>query len=186
VAEARVVALANGADIQTLDTLKKAGWVKEVVETPKLLPIGEAFSFLMQKAALGDSRYVLHLEDDWDCVGAEDSWFHRAVQCIDVGVGQVRLRYVRDTHMVTNALSHQTIVWDKVDGGSMELSKNAHFTFNPSLVSMTVMQGLHPCSGETDAMRKFGGLRLQVARVLPGAFIHSGGDESLAERTKGR
>jgi hypothetical protein len=186
IAQARVVALANGSDAPTLDILKKSGWVKDILQTDTLLPIGEAFSFLM-KNSLGSSRYVFHLEDDWDCCGMENEWWGRAVHCIEnERVGQVRLRYAKDRSMSMNALTHQTIRWEKRDD-YVQVSKNAHFTFNPSLVPVTVMQGLYPCGSELDAMAKFSALSLKVARVLPGAFIHSGtGNKSLAEQTGGR
>ncbi|HET7288693.1 MAG TPA: hypothetical protein VFI71_14525 [Pyrinomonadaceae bacterium] len=186
-AEAHVVVLVNGNDEPTRSVLKNISWVNEVHHTDTLLPIGEGFSTLMRLALGQGQRYVLHLEDDWECCNEEDSWFHKAVHTIEkYGVGQVRLRNAKDMVMPVNALSQQKIKWEKF-GDSLSIAKNAHFTFNPSLVPAVVMQGLHPCESETDAMHKYAVTQLPVAQLVPGAFLHiGGGDQSLADKTGGR
>lgn len=72
VESARVVALVNGHDERATKLLGGLGWVDRVVrhDAPAMLPIGAAFSKLMDAAALPTAKYLFHLEDDWLCLNA--------------------------------------------------------------------------------------------------------------------
>lgn len=184
VEQAQVVVLVNGADAPTLSVVEQFAWANKVVSTEEFLPIGPAFSRLVRLAECVEPtpKYFLHLEDDWQCCREEPKWFDRAVHCIEQhGVGQVRLRLAKAMTMRVNALTHQPIRWQK-QGNRVRVSSNAHFTFNPSLVSARVMRQIVPCASEFEAMERYGSKK--VAQLVPGSFFHIGDQASLAEKTK--
>lgn len=201
--DALVIALHNGGDPETALVLNRhRDLINLVIESP-FLGIGAATSFLFQHALELETKYLLHLEDDWEAsstepewVGVEDvehterhaelrrratrSWYEQAVELLEQGVFQVRLRHrsekVLDRHMVTN----RPLRW-RNEGGH-RVTDDAHYTLNPSLINSKDLRVGWPATSERDAQRKFWNAgRRRVAQV-EGVWRHIGGEDSLRKR----
>ena len=89
----------------------------------------------------------------------------------DPGVGQVRLRHRSEPCLAKHMISGRTIEWSQRDDHRRGC---AHFTFNPSLISRDVADGVFPAADERDAQRRFLATGLDVVQLEPGAFAHIG------------
>lgn len=174
--DARVIAFVNGADDESRAVCRSFPWVDGALLALSWLPIGEATSWCAGFAE--PSRYWLHLEDDWECLSAPESWLTESIALLDSGkVDQVRLRdaseKVLKKHMVTGA----PINWTQE--GHFDIGE-AHLTFNPFLMRVSDISDAFPCTGERNAQKKWlaAGHKM-VAQHHPGLFRHIGGGESL-------
>jgi hypothetical protein len=173
---ARVTAFVNGADAESEHFVASLPFVDHILRNPgRRLPIGTAASHVVAQALRADNaRYLLHLEDDWEVSTLQTGWLARAVDLLDSApqVGQVRLRHrgdrVRTRHMITG----QPIRWEERPG--YQLSRSAHWTFNPSLIRTTEAMRIWPANNEADAQRGFLRSGLWTAQLTPGVFRHIG------------
>lgn len=189
--DAHVVMLVNGADDMTMRIARATPHVDDLIvsEAKPLLTIGAAVSRLME-AVPPSVRYVLHLEDDWECV--RPGWFERARWLLDrhPKIGQVRMRLHVSAAVPTQAVSRYNMVtkrlikWEdhRTSLGWTFREGDGHFTFNPALVRREILPVVYPCDGELDAAQKFYRTRLRTAQLMPGYFRHIGGSDSLRER----
>lgn len=178
------LALVNGSDQPTFDVLKKYPHIAQT-STPRMLPIGEGLSMLMNSALCSRCTHVLHLEDDWRCIGP---FFTEAKKMmLAERPGQIRLRHHGERVLGQHMITKRPIKWEIAR--RHKLSPEAHFTFNPSLVEREVWERIVPCkstNSEDDAQRKFLMLKRSTVQLIPGAFVHTGGGNSLAGKTGGR
>lgn len=189
--EAHVLVMVNGPDDATMSAVNAVEHIDDihVHDASSVLPIGSAVSQLMRRVP-ADVRYVLHLEDDWECNAAD--WLDRAKWLLDndARVGQIRLRRHVSASVPSQAVSRYHLVTGRIikwtdrraPEGWPYRTGNGHFTFNPSLVRRDLLGVLYPCEGERDAAAKFHGTGLLSAQLVPGAFRHIGGEDSLRER----
>lgn len=187
VEDACVVALVNGKDDVALAALRGRAWVDRVYEHRDYRKgIGLAISMLMDLARLPSRGILLHLEDDWECSGG--SWYDAGLEILHrhKDVGQVRLR----RHVAASAVGGATSPYHMVTRRPLEwrqrsrqcLVAAAHYTFNPTLVRTDVATRIFPCASEFHAAQKFMRTRLLAAQLVPGAFRHTGGNNSLREK----
>lgn len=186
VEQARVVALVNGDDEVSIATLRRRPWVDEIHEhRPFRLGIGEAISRLMSLVPLQERGTLLHLEDDWEC--SPGGWYEVGLDLLQrhKDIGQVRLRRHASMSAVGQATSRYHMVTrqplDWQPRGKRCLVARAHYTFNPTLVRTEVARRIFPCDSEFHAAQKFHRTGLLAAQLLPGAFRHTGGSNSLRE-----
>jgi hypothetical protein len=189
-AQAHVVTFVNGGDAPSLAMVRAKKWIDDVRvgQEGTILKIGPAVSALWKWAPLKDAKYLLHLEDDWECSG---EWMDPARTILekDPQIGQVRLRRhvpksavghaVMRYHMVTG----RPLQWDSRHIGDVKYAvSRAHFTLNPALIRVPIAEGLLPCGSEVDAAIKFHSTGRIIAQWIPGAFGHIGGEHSLREK----
>lgn len=174
------VALVNGGDEASRGVLASHTWIRVESRPGELRKIGPAASELMELAAQSGPRFVLHLEDDWGCRSAPETWLDRAAFALqDLQVGQVRLRLAAEKVMRVSMSTGSRIHWLKAR--DHERSRNAHLTFNPNLMRAADCVRVYPCSDEPDAQLRFATLGLDVVQLVPGAFSHLGDTMSLRE-----
>ena len=168
----------NGGDDATRDVLRKhRGLIGQVVVTPYFMPVGQAASFLFHHALQMDQVFLFHLEDDWEAEPGD--WLMEAGELLENGAFQVRVRHhgepVLAQHMVTN----RRLDWK--DHGWCQVSDDAHYTLNPSLLFRDDLRLGFPATSERAAQRKFWNAgRRRVAQLVPGVWRHIGeGAESL-------
>lgn len=189
--DAHVVLLVNGADDPTMGIARTIPHVDDlqVSSAKPLLTIGAAVSTLMVRVPAA-VKYVLHLEDDWECCGSD--WYERAKWILDrhPKVGQVRMRVHATQAVPAQAVSRYNMVTKRVIKWSDQRTPlgwsfregDGHFTFNPALIRRELLPSVYPCEGELDAARKFYATKLRCAQLLPGSFRHIGGEDSLRAR----
>lgn len=190
-ATAHVTCLVNGDDAATMSIVNGTKEIDDLLvseETP-ILSIGSAVSRLMARVPSA-VRYVLHLEDDWECTSAGFCERARFILERNAKVGQVRMRLhvsqavpsqaVSRYHLVTGRLIKWTDL--RTPLGWRYLEGDGHLTFNPSLVRRDLLPSIYPCEGERDAARKFLATGHRCAQLVPGAFRHIGGEDSLRQR----
>lgn len=187
VESARVVALVNGKDDVALAALRGRAWVDHVHEHREYRHgIGAAISMLMDLARLPPSGILLHLEDDWEC--SPGTWYDAGLELLHRhrDIGQVRLRRHVERSCVGQATSSYHMVTrrplDWQPRGRQCLVARAHYTFNPTLVRTELAKRIFPCASEFHAAQKFMRTHLLAAQLLPGAFRHTGGANSLREK----
>jgi hypothetical protein len=168
----------NGGDEATWEVLQQhRDLVNQVVVTPHFMDVGPATSFLFHHAAETRHLFLFHLEDDW--VAEPGDWLVEAGFLLAEGAFQVRLRHheerVLPRHMVTN----RRLNWRSHKG--YNLTEDAHYTLNPSLMYVDDLRLGFPATSERDAQRKFWERgRRRVAQLVPGVWRHIGeGKESL-------
>jgi hypothetical protein len=177
---ATVIVLVNGGDADTLavcDRHRLAERGAKIATTDTLVGVGDAMGVL---AGLVDtsSPWWLHLEDDWRFHTLDDTWLDAARLALrDPTVAQVRLRHHSEPVLATHMVTGQAIVWHPHPVGRVA---DAHLTLNPNLMRTVDAHRLWPSPGERAAQRvgHRSGLR-RVVQLHPGAFHHTGGDESL-------
>jgi hypothetical protein len=178
--QAQFIVFHNGADKATTDVLNQWDFDLRIYHRGDLLSIGPAVSMLMQHAAGTGTRYIIHLEDDWLFTGdPEDNlWLADAKRALESAkVGLVRLRQADEPTLKRNMVTRRPIVWKPVPGQGFNLSDNAHYTLNPTL--MRIVDLPWPATGETHAQRIFDALGWRSAQLTPGVFRHIGGENSL-------
>ncbi len=179
------IILVNGGDPSTHSVLDEVQLNWERLEhRGTILPIGPATSRL-HRAALSrsDTRFVLHLEDDWGADAGTSDWLDQAALLLDSEpwLGQVRLRCRSERTLSRHMITGRPIQWRAC--GDWTLSTSAHFTFNPSLIRADDAARIFPCSDETAAQRRYLQLGLGTAQSVPGVFRHLGDHCSLRART---
>ncbi|MCA9173128.1 MAG: hypothetical protein KDB14_01375, partial [Planctomycetales bacterium] len=183
-AEHFVQVVINGADDPTCDYVSSLDFVDDcVVLEGARMPIGPATSLAVLRLLKNvNVEYVLHLEDDWEASGADESWLARAGDILERSpmVGQVRLRDRHEPVATRHALSGSLMEW-RLEPGYL-LAESAHFTFNPGLIRAADARRIFPCQDEREAQANFFALGLQTAQLTPGTFRHIGGGQSLRER----
>lgn len=171
---AHVTCLHNGADAETAEVLDKYGFIDKLVTTKELIRWeGMAVSKLLKEALERD--YHFHLEDDWEYATLDPNWLDDARELLSE-VGQVRLRHRGEETLPHHQITKHPITW--IDKGRF-VTGDAHFTFNPALVTWQTAKKVFPANTENEAQRHFQG---KVAQLSPGAFHHIGGNDSLRER----
>lgn len=183
---AHVIVMHNSGDPETAAVLDKyADFIDDTVTTQNLLTIGEATSRLARLAHLTDRKYWLHLEDDWALLPTTPDWLAQAQTILHSrpNIFQVRLRHHTETTLDRHMVTSRPIRWAACAGYRM--SVDAHYTANPSLLRTRDIAKIWPAEGEREAQRNAhrAGLRV-VAQLMPGGFVHTGGDKSLREATK--
>lgn len=169
--------LHNGGDQETSDVLDRFEW-HDRQTLDRLLPIGEATARLAGQAKDAGCELVLRLEDDWEARPGD--WWDDAAGLLEV-VGQVRLRRSDERVSARCMVCRQTTRWKQHGNGE---TGHAHFTYNPTLMTLGTLLALFPHRDEQDAMRRFH--PRPVGRLLPGVFAHIGGDgRSLRENGGG-
>ncbi|MFM8358976.1 MAG: glycosyltransferase [Verrucomicrobiota bacterium] len=180
------IVLVNGGDPPTHAVLEESGIAWERLEhRGALLPIGPATSRLHQRAlSLSHTRFILHLEDDWEAHGGGPDWLDQAAHLLDAepALGQVRLRCHSERTLSRHMITGRPIQWRP--HGTWWAAASAHFTFNPSLVRAADAARIYPADDETAAQRHFLHLGLGTAQLAPGVFRHLGGQCSLRVRTQ--
>lgn len=170
-----VTLVVNGQDDETLEFVEGLSWVDDlrILPGPDVVPIGPAISDLYQAAVDSGRPYWMHLEDDWRCDGT--GWLTAACKVLERErkVGQVRMRHLSERVLPYHMVSRKRIVWKP--RGRYRIA-DAHYTFNPSLVRLSSVRSVFPCTGEPDAMRKYARTDMKVAQLVPGAFRHLGED----------
>lgn len=174
---AHVTVLHNGGDKATAELLDSYPWIDRRLDTTDWLPVGRAVSWLV--AATEDRPYVLHLEDDWSLATLDPGWLDAAVAALaDPKVGQVRLRHRGEKVLGRHMITGRPIVWTPTLDERWAIGV-AHFTLNPSLMRREDLVRLWPAIGERQAAQRFHRTGLRVAQLNPGAFVHTGGKQSL-------
>lgn len=172
-AAAHVTLMVNGRDPETLAYVDSLDWLDELVVLPGdgVMPIGPAVSKLYDYARRSGRPIWMHLEDDWRCL--RPGWLAAGLRVLETepAIGQVRLRSASEPVLKYHLVTRKTIKWERRRGYKMG---DAHYTFNPTLVRVSDVQKVFPCTGEPDAMRKFCQTKKRVAQLLPGAFAHLG------------
>jgi hypothetical protein len=186
---ARTVVFHNGGDAATVHELNEFIWdVRVTRQDDGILPIGPAFSELMNYVIAADTELILYLEDDWLFNGDPEDrqWLETAVTALQwPEVGLVRLRNVSERTLNRHMITREPIVWERVPGQGFTMAAHAHYTFNPTL--MRVVDAPWPVSSETDAQRIFeirSPIRRKSAQIRPGVFSHIGGGQSLRKITE--
>ncbi|WP_281288001.1 glycosyltransferase family 2 protein [Humibacillus xanthopallidus] len=183
-----VCAFVNGHDDESVRLLEEAGWVDRLLtNTGSVLPVGAATSVVAAAvSARSEVGTVLHLEDDWEARTLDTAALARSRALLeDPAIGQVRLRHRADRCLSRHMVTASHLDWTTQDG---HLLAEAHFTFNPSLLSAELVDRVFPAASEADAQRRFHAMGLQVAQLSPGVFTHAGDHESrrLELERKGR
>lgn len=132
-------------------------------------------SVLMQAFLETDCRYVLHLENDWECL--RGGFLANCVQLLDSDqrVGMVRLS--NKQYRQYNEVDGRPVEWSEPIGVGHDRFRlaNCHYTFNPTLVKREVVEAVFPCRSERDAQGRFYSLRLLTAQTEePKCFRHIG------------
>jgi predicted O-methyltransferase YrrM len=171
--------LDNGPDARTSAVLGAHADVLDAIERQVEQPIGEAVTHLAEAAAASGRTYWLHLEDDWAATPDHAGWLDTARRILaeHPQVHQVRLRH--DTEQVLGRHMHtrRPLRWD--DRGDWRYAPEAHWTLNPTLVRTAGIHRVWPAVGERQAQAHAhdAGMR-GVAQLVPGTFVHTGGDAS--------
>ena len=188
---ARMAVFHNGGDRATVRELSQFKWDLRLTRwIDEILPIGPAFSELMNYVIAADTELILYLEDDWLFTGDQDDrrWLETAIAALRwPEVGLVRLRNVSERTLNRHMITREPIVWKQVPGQRFTVADRAHYTFNPTL--MRVIDIPWPATDETDAQRIFeihSPIRHKSAQLHPGVFSHIGGDQSLRKMVKDR
>lgn len=180
---ARVVLLNNGGDAETQRVADHWLAPRDVyLETDDFLPMGLALAHLNEHI---HTNLMFHLEDDWDYATFEDTWLDDAREALeDQQVFQVRCRHAGEKTRANHMVTRRKIRWQPCRQGLV--ADDAHFTTNPCLIRTRDWTKLWPCAGEQTAMRAAwnDGLR-KVVQLAPGAFVHTGENDSLREITGG-
>ncbi len=172
------VALVNGGDRESRGLVQRSELFQEYLLEDAYLPIGIAYTKLVNAAASLGGRYQLHLEDDWQCTDTFDQLITaKSVLEVYPSVGQVRLRASHESVLRRHMVSGRDIEWQRRDG--FMLSESAHFTFNPSLVRLEDVRKIIPAQGESDAQVHFYQRGYHSAQLTPGLFEHLGEQTSL-------
>jgi hypothetical protein len=179
----RIVVLVNGADRETMAMADGLTTLPNVIvlTTPEILPMGEAMGLL---AAHTKSPFWLHLEDDWRYVTTYDGWLDNAREILDSepDVAQVRLRHSYETVLKRNQVTGKPLLWRPHRLGLR--CDDSHLTTNPMLARTEQFEELWPCAGEKTMQRIARERHLtSVVQLHPGAFVHTGGSDSLRART---
>lgn len=175
----QVLVFHNSGDKETSILLDQCDFIDTVIVTDELLSIGEAYSRIAEE--LPNDDIWLNLEDDWECRAG--GWLEDSKELLK-GCKQVRLRLeqekVQPVHMVTG----RPLEWTHFD--TLKWAKDAHLTFNPSLLHTSTAKEIFPCTGETDAQRNawMTYRKFPVAQIIPGAFKHIGEGKSLRMKTR--
>lgn len=183
--QAKVVVFVNGGDEASMKVAATFGFVDEIVTTAELLPVVDAMNVLMQ-IDFGTARFVLHLEDDWEC--REDGWRGQAVRILDENprIGQVYLHSIPQSHAEVNHVSGRRITWKgaRARDGFAYLRAPAAFTSGPSLVRRELVENLWPAKTGMQVLERFNANGYECA-ALRGSFVHIGDGQSL-KKTMGR
>ena len=169
----------NTGDDATRQVLDRYDWDLRHTTNGRLLPIGEASQILGQQVEEAGTEFVMRLEDDWEAHPVD--WWEDAVQLLDTA-GQVRLRRHDEKVMGRCAVCRNQMLWVEQDGH--RVTKDAHYTHNPSLMRTELFLTLFPYRDERDAGRKFHGQ--PAAQHVPGVFSHLGGDGKSLKKNGGR
>lgn len=187
VRSAHVIVLHNGLDPETGDVLRLfADCIDELLTCTELMTIGNANTWLSQRALESGREYWVSIEDDWESMGFERNWYEKSVDILNDNplVSQVRLRLasekVLDKHMVTG----QRIDWQPRIG--YKVTADAHRTHNPAVQRTQHAAHAYPAENEREMQRHWRGSGLKsVAQLEPGEFRHlGGGDASLKGRMR--
>lgn len=168
----------NGGDDATRDVLRQhRGLLDQVVATPHFMPVGEAASFLFHRALETKQVFLFHLEDDWEAEPGD--WLEEAGELLQKGAFQVRVRHHEERVLTRHMVTNRRLNWK--DHGRYQITGDAHYTLNPSLLFLDDLSLGFPATSEGDAQRKFWHAgRRQVAQLVPGVWRHIGeGAESL-------
>lgn len=179
-----VTVLVNGDDPETRDYVEQLPFVNErIISMNERISIGKATSKLMNSLFRNsNSRFYLHLEDDWEAQDVSTEWFRQAISILNnhSEIGQVRLRHISDRVLRRHMITKKPICWTQQTG--WKASRSCHFTFNPSLIRSEVAAMIYPCRDEREAQEKFLKTGLGTAQLIPGVFRHIG--DNLSLRTK--
>lgn len=184
---AHVHVLLNGNDAPSWSVLDQHDDVIDWVDTTStLLPIGGAMARIGAMGVIQSGRELwLHLEDDWEAHPAPPSWLDDAVELLDVPmVRQVRLRRSDERVMRRHMVNGDTLRWSTVPGTPHQVTRDAHYTNNPSLVRSEYVTAAWPAAGEREAQRRW--LRAGhrgAAQHVPGVWAHIGDADSLRAKT---
>lgn len=181
--DAFVLVLHNGGDIPTSEVLELHRDVIDlVITTATLEPIGPAASSLFRHALEVDADLLLHLEDDWQA-GPSDPWLAEAVELLEDGVFQVRLRHYSEQVLTRHMVTGKPIRWrTKAD---YRITDDAHYTLNPSLMRLKDVAVGWPASSERNAQDHFWQAGYRRVAQVQGVFRHIGGQDSLRRRVLG-
>jgi hypothetical protein len=158
----------NSGDPATAEVLDRYRWQDRQTHHGELLGIGQASNRLSEQALDTGADYILRLEDDW--LADPVDWLNDAVDLAD-RFGQVRLRRLSETRATRCLICRKPIRWVQ-DGGHLATA-DAHYTYNPTLMSRDQFAAVLPHKDERDDRRRFHGR--PIAQHVPGVFAHAEG-----------
>lgn len=177
--DAFVLVLHNGGDLPTSEVLELHRDVIDLVVTSHFQKVGPSASLLFRHAVEVDADLLLHLEDDWEATPSEP-WLSEAVELLEDGVFQVRLRHYAEQVLTRHMVTGKPIRWrTKAD---YRITDDAHYTLNPSLMRLKDISRGWPAMGENDAQDKFWHHGCRRVAQVNGIFHHIGGRDSLRRR----
>jgi len=177
--DAFVLVLHNGGDLPTTQVLDQHRDVIDLVVTTPFQTIGPSVSSLFRHALEVDADLLLHLEDDWQAYPS-DPWLAEAVDLLEAGVFQVRLRHYTERVLTRHMVTGKPIRWrTKAD---YRITDDAHYTLNPSLMRLADVKAGWPATSERDAQDQFWQAGLRKVAQVQGLFRHIGGADSLRLR----
>lgn len=182
---AHVIAFNNGGGEETSKVLSVyRDVINTLHHTDVTIEIGKAVSLLSSQAQLSERLYWLHLEDDWMSLPITPDWIAQAQDILkrNRNIYQVRLRHQKEFTLSSHMVTGKPLVWSR--RGSYEVSPDAHYTLNPSLVRVEDIPKIWPAKGEREAQKRAHASHLRgVARMSPGMFLHTGEENSLRKET---
>lgn len=186
---AYVVVFLNGKDEETAAYLSHKTFIDEFLYEPSPLPepIGKAMRRLVRRVQKTDARFLLHLEDDWECTAKDASFLLDAGTILQMQekVGQVRLRSASEKTSLQHMVGGSFHAWQDTEIGGVKCKVSGlHFTFNPSLVRVRDLSsifsntapdlGVRQRGHERDVAANFKRFGWSVAQLMPGVFRHIG------------
>lgn len=154
----------------------------EYMQSDEKIITGDAVSMLFEKVVESGEKYWMHIEDDWRLAGLDQDWLKKGKKALET-VNQVRFRHWSEKTLPHSMVTGNPITWDPVEGGLV--AKEAHWTFNPTLMLVDQCKEFFPVTSERDAQRKAHAKGFDaVYQAYPGSFLHTGGDNSLRVKYK--
>lgn len=176
----KAIVLVNKGTAEDFEVLDRQGM--EYMQSDEKIITGYAVSQLFEKVVESGAKYWMHIEDDWRLAGLDQDWLKNGKKALD-NVNQVRFRHWSEKTLTRSMVTGNPIDWVPVDGG-LE-AKEAHWTFNPTLMLVDQCKEFFPVTSERDAQRKAHAKGFdKVFQAYPGSFLHTGGDNSLRVKYK--
>jgi hypothetical protein len=162
----------NGSRDGTVEWLRASGTAAEIIALPRNLGCGWGTSLAMRAAALAPARpkYVLHLENDWLCLGPCVSW---ALEVLERNPEAERLAFHLKPERAA-ALRSSGAPPVAVSLRSHYPPRPGRVTFLPSVLRMSLVERWFPVRTERESI-----LRGPVPSIFPveaDLFQHIGGD----------
>lgn len=175
VKEMRCIVLDNGSLDESRDFLNSLDMWDEKIYLEENIGFGAGTTQLLESFLKTDCDYLLHLENDWECL--RGGWIEESIDFLDSldDVGFVRLSGRHVPYLNHNSVSKERLQWTEeiVFGDNFYKISNGHYTTNPALLKRSAVEKIVPMVDELEGQGKYFKTGLRIgAMVRNQAFMH--------------